>query len=160
MTEPRTSRITDTAARANTRPTTPSSPPTTFTGEPPRHPGGRLLHSELGPEGHRLLQAHRTQHDTALGQLAELTWQCALEADRLHRQLRRYATNARDRYIDAVRDDERYPGIDIESEITAIQQHPGHAATLYAARLTQQLGQLTQTVKAYRYVADLTTTSP
>ncbi|MGD6755805.1 ATP-binding protein [Streptomyces sp. BH105] len=32
--------------------------------------------------------------------------------------------------------------------------HPGHAATVYAARLTQELHHLTQTAHAYRYATD------
>ncbi|MCX4834406.1 hypothetical protein OG746_37430 [Streptomyces sp. NBC_01016] len=150
MTEHPTSSIKGTAARSKGPAPRPSSPPTPgIESESPSGPGSALLHTVLGPHGYRRLIQHRRHQHTALGALADLICTTAQEADRLHAQLRRHAAHAHDRYRDALA---ARGGYIENAEITAIQQHPGHAATLYAARLGQQLRQLESVLDAYRTI--------
>ncbi|WP_327672681.1 MULTISPECIES: hypothetical protein [unclassified Streptomyces] len=156
MTEHPTSRIKGTAARSKGPTSRPSSPPTPgIESEAPSGPGSALLYNALGPFGYRRLSQHRRHQHTVRGALADLICTTAQEADHLHAQLRRHAAHARDRYTNAL----AAPGGYIEdAEITAIQQHPGHAATLYAARLGQQLRQLERVLDAYRTIETATGT--
>jgi hypothetical protein len=139
----RISRIRGTAARANAPAVPPRSDSTLR-----RAPGDEALRAALGEDGYRLLDHQRRERGTALGELAELVWGTAREADRLHGKLRRHAAHVRDRL-----DDTLNPRLDPAFvPVTGLLQNTGHTTDLHAARFAQQMNQLGLVLESYQAV--------
>ncbi|MEV0093721.1 hypothetical protein [Streptomyces sp. NPDC050738] len=150
MTDQPTRRPADTTGPDNTPPHPPSSAPTTHVAAVFPTPSEVWLRTELGDDAFVQLRAHRAQAGGALGELAALLWHATTEAVRLHRQLRRHAAQARDRYTEALSDSVHPGAWDVLVQAASIEQHSGHAATLTAARLSQQHQHLIDVLTAYR----------
>jgi hypothetical protein len=139
----RTSRIRGTAARANS-----TSPPSHSDAAPGRAPGAEALRAALGEDGCQRLGRQRQERGTALGELADLVFNTAREADRLHGKLRRHAAHVRDRL-----DDTLNPRLDPAFvPVTGLLQNTGHTTDLHAARFAQQMNQLALVLESYQAV--------
>ncbi|MBT2418068.1 hypothetical protein J7F01_08580 [Streptomyces sp. ISL-22] len=139
MTEP-ASRPRGTAARTPAPFVPPGSDST-----PRRAPGHEALRTTLGEDGYQRLLRQRHERGTALGELADLVFNTAAEADRLHGKLRRHAAHARDRLGDLFN-----PHLDPAFvSVTGLLQNTGHTTDLHAARFAQQMNQLTQVLDSY-----------
>ncbi|MEI5009084.1 hypothetical protein RB196_18925 [Streptomyces sp. PmtA] len=102
-------------------------------------PGVTALIAALGDDGVRRLGRQRRTHGAA-GALADLVWSTACEADYLHAHLYRHADHLRD-WLDA---------LTTHPPTKGILPPLGHAADQYAARLVQQMSQLTLVLKIYQ----------
>jgi hypothetical protein len=141
----RTSRIQSAAARANA-PAAPARSESDPLAETSPLPGAAALRRALGEDGYQLLGRQRQERGTALGELADLVWNTAREADRLHGKLRRHAARVRDRL-----DDTLIPGLDPAFvPVTGLLQNTGHTTDLHAARFAQQMNQLGLVVESYQ----------
>lgn len=117
--------------------TTPQTPPT---------PGIQALHAALGADGYQLLDRQHHERGTVLSELADLLWNTAREADRLHGKLRHHAAHVRDR-LDNTLHPRLYPAF---APATGLLQNAGHATDLHAARFAQQMNQLTLVLASYQ----------
>ncbi|MFE0276032.1 hypothetical protein ACFWZY_28660 [Streptomyces sp. NPDC058992] len=110
------------------------------TGTPP---GVTALIAALGDDGVRRLGRQRRTHGAA-GALADLVWSTACEADYLHAHLYRHAADLRD-WLDA---------LTAHPPAKGILPLLGHVSDQYAARLVQQMSQLTVVLKSYQATFD------
>ncbi|MGW3626199.1 hypothetical protein [Streptomyces sp. NPDC000880] len=106
------------------------------------------MRATLGEDGFQRLGRLRHQRGTALGELADLVFSTAREADRLHGKLRRHAAQVRDRL-----DNTLNPRLDPAFvPVTGLLQNIGHPTDLYAARFAQQMNQLSLVLESYQAV--------
>ncbi|MFD7706979.1 hypothetical protein [Streptomyces sp. NPDC059786] len=137
----RASHIRGTTARTNA----PADPPTPET-PARRTPGHEALRAVLDEDGYRRLVRQRDERGTALGELADLLLNTVAEADRLHGELHRRATHARDRLEDLLN-----PRLDpVFVPVTGLLQNTGLTTDLHAARFAQQMNQLTLVLDSYQ----------
>ena len=134
-----TSRIRRAAAK-NTSPSSEagSIPPTAAP------PGARVLLTTLGIHGVGRLRGQRGTCG-ATGALADLLWNTACEADYLHAQLYSHAADVRD-WLDALLATPGATFTPTDGNVT----HFGHVSDLHAARLVQQMSQLSLVLKSYQ----------
>jgi hypothetical protein len=89
-----------TAARSSSSPTDPIRRSTTRVrgrhGARGAGCGAEALPAARGTDGYRLLTRQRQERGSALGELADLVWNTACEADRLHGKLRRGTAESSD----------------------------------------------------------------
>ncbi|MET9036967.1 hypothetical protein [Streptomyces mirabilis] len=141
----RTSRIQGTTACTNAPAAPGRSEPEPLAETGPA-PGAAALRRALGEDGYQLLGHQRQERGTAPGELADLVFNTAREADRLHGKLRRHAAHVRDRLDDALN-----PRLDPAFvPVTGLLQNTGHTTDLHAARFAQQMNQLALVLESYQ----------
>ncbi|MGW2651543.1 hypothetical protein ACWC2T_43395 [Streptomyces sp. NPDC001393] len=139
----RISRIPGTAARTNVPPVPGRS---AFDPQISPGPGTQSVRTVLGEDGYRRLTDQCRLRGTALGALACLVRDTAREADRLHGKLRRHAAQVHDRLSDALN-----PHLDAAFvPVTGLLASTGHTTDLHAARLAQQMNQVTLVLESYQ----------
>ncbi|MEV7523734.1 hypothetical protein [Streptomyces sp. NPDC091371] len=107
-------------------------------------PGARVLLATLGIHGVGRLRRQRGTRG-ATGALADLLWNTACEADYLHAQLYSHAADVRD-WLDTLLATPGTTFTPTDGDVT----HFGHVSDLHAARLVQQMSQLSLVMKSYQ----------